>query len=804
MLTNLLNRIPPIDLFSFIIGLILGLLFYVVGIRIYRDFRLMSVTRKKTDHNKYVTSSTKIISQYKTLQLKRAQSEHLLGALFPLSEVYTKIPLIYPYGYWDPSYPLSESIEATTLLPFLPGFPEFYETIPFRSVDLISILQDQNLILIQGELGSGKTTLLNSTISRIIENKSNIPEVDELLPVFIHYSEIDLNDTNNDEPHLDILDCGVFTKINCARATLAKTILPFFENGRVCIFVDGLDESNPKNIEKCSHWLRNVKSKFPLIKIVVSLNNSYIGNFLKDGFVLYHMCPMTQGIRNELVYKLSLKLEDFALLKYSSPDVFPDKIHYWHRQNFEIYDVFSLTLSCLSEFSLSGSGLSKLSLVNNYILRHCQHRKQMAVLSRLALKMSASPNHTLQKDAMASVFSDLQADTDNNSGNNRSLLETLIDLGFLLERQPGSFGFRFPQVYSYLLGIESNYRPGVSWENCFYDRSENFALASSKEKDYLSTWLNIVDEPLYRHFDILGLHLEKIKNDQTLLNKAIAQFINLLQQEGLPLPVKLKTLSLTLRLGSDSALKILDVLPIRFPKCKIFSILGYGFFSSDTSVSKIATLLSSSTSLEKALCAISLQRIESQKSRNELDKLLLSGDDLIRRIICESFSTDRINGHSKLKELSTNESLAIRKSSIYGIKIIDEDWVSDFLTSISIKDSEWLVRDSAAAALDELGHKIINISQFSFAEFEKNNWLVESASKRNLIIPPKIVPTDLLIDIVNTGSLQEKYASLFILSRFPNLKIKKLFNTLLQNNLECGDQVYFYLNELSGQDMVEL
>jgi hypothetical protein len=168
------------------------------------------------------------------------------------------------------------------------------------------------------------------------------------------------------------------------------------------------------------------------------------------------------------------------------------------------------------------------------------------------------------------------------------------------------------------------------------------------------------------------------------------------------------------------------------------------------------------------------------------------------------YSTDRIDGHSKLKELSSNESLAIRKSTIYGMKLIDEDWVSDFLTSISIKDTEWLVRDSAAAALDELSHKILNISQFSIQGFEKMDWLVESAKKRNFIMAPKIVPTDLLMDIVNTGSSQEKYASLFILSRFSNSKVKDYLNSLLEANSECGDQVYFYLNELSSQEIVNL
>lgn len=804
MLTNIINRLPPIDLVSFIIGVILGIFFYIIGARVYRNIRLLSITQKKSERNKFVTSSIKVLNQYKTMQLKRSQADHLLGVLFPLDEIYTPMPLIYPYPYIDPSCHVSDSIEAANLLPFVPGFPELYEMVPFRSVELLSVLRDQNLILIQGEIGSGKTTAINATISQIIQGKTTNSALEGILPAYLHYSEVNFNEINKDEPHLDILNSGGFAKINCSSGMLSKTFLPYFESGKVCVFIDGLDESDRNIVDQCSHWIRVLTTKYPLIKIVVSINNSYIGSLLKDGFVPYHISPITKGIRKELINKLSKNFGTFSLLRSTSPDVFLDKFEYWHRQNPENHDVFSLTLASLFEFSLSGSATSKIPLVRNYVLRHCSHGNQLAVLSKLALRMSATPYHILQKDAMASVFSDHQVDSDNGSGNNQSLLETLVDLGFLLERQPGSFGFRFPQVYSYLLGIESSYHPSVSWEKCFFDRSENFALAANKEMDYLSAWLNLTDDPLYRHLDTLLPHIEKIINDQTLLNKAISSFINILQQESLPLPIKLKALSLTLSLGNESALKILDVLASRFPKCKIFSILGYGFFSSDKSVSNITALLPTSTSLEKALCASSLLRIDNSMSRNEVDKLLLSGNDIIRRVICEIFSTDSIYGHNKLKELSSNESLAIRKSSIYGIKLIDEDWVSDFLTSISIKDTEWLVRDSAAAALDELGHKVINISQFSLPEFDKNNWLLESAKKRNLMIVPKIVPVDLLIDIVNTGSIHEKYSSLFILSRFSNSKVKDYLNSQLNANSDCSDQAFFYMTELLSQDNVAL
>ena len=76
--------------------------------------------------------------------------------------------------------------------------------------------------------------------------------------------------------------------------------------------------------------------------------------------------------------------------------------------------------------------------------------------------------------------------------------------------------------------------------------------------------------------------------------------------------------------------------------------------------------------------------------------------------------------------------------------MINEPWVVDFLTTISTKDSEWIVRDTAAAALEEISNHQIELNNYTPPTPDKLEWLVEIAGKKGQGIAAKSIPNDLL------------------------------------------------------------
>ena len=417
--------------------------------------------------------------------------------------------------------------------------------------------------------------------------------------------------------------------------------------------------------------------------------------------------------------------------------------------------------------------------------------------------MLENPYHQLQRDEIFGILGNI---SDNISQEvlpkDPSFFNLLINLGLFCEREPGCFSFQSFFVMTFLAGQDSNLVDTEDWEKYFFDPALNLMLFFSIEKNYIHNWLTSKNLPLYKNLDVLQIHLEKVNNDPVFQNTELPLIISALQSKDLNLPVKLKYLSILLKFETETVSKVLDLIYSKSLNCKILSIIGYGLINNEKSINFLKSILNLGTPLEKALCAISLCRIDHPEARHALLTSLQFGDDLHRRIVCELLSTDYIDGHISLKELSSNPNIAIRKSSIFGIKLIDAPWVTDFLTNMSTKDGEWLVRDSAAAALEEVSTHLVDLHKITPEHPSKLEWLVQLASQRGQGISSKAIPNDLLIDLMKNGQTPEKLASIFLLSRYPNKQIIDLLIQFFEDETELSDQAFFYSTEISRQESI--
>ena len=384
MPANLFKQFPHIDLFSFIAGLVLGAILYIVFVRLLKLFKQIRATRLKTKEKTQTVSKVKLIDRYKLDLLKRAQSDHLLGPLFPLSEIFVSVPLIYPYPYIDPKSKIQDSIEASSLLPFVSDTPEFYETIPFRSKSLLSAIMDHRLLLIQGQIGAGKTTIINNAISTILENKMPSSVLIGSTPIYAHYSEIDLTSSVRDDPLQVLYEISQFRALNTSKSGLESTFLPLISEGNAILFLDGLDEAAPSFISEFTLWLESLIKAFPLLKIVLAVNPVFIDGLSRIGFVSYLISPVNLGIRKELHNKLTFALRKLQLFSPPSTTVVPISEDSWIRQNEGYTDLFTLTLSLVADLSLSGTAQGRSLLLRSFIDRFCSDTSQFERLSRIA------------------------------------------------------------------------------------------------------------------------------------------------------------------------------------------------------------------------------------------------------------------------------------------------------------------------------------------------------------------------------------------------------------------------------------
>ena len=803
MLINFLNKFPPIDLFSFVFGLLLGAIFYFVILRMRTYLRHARVTGKKQIVKKSQKSSNKIIDQFFSELLRRVQSDHLLSALCPLNDIYVPLRLTYPYPYVDPKGKNIDSIEASNLMPFLPEFPSLYESIPYRSCSLTTAINNHNRILILGNIGSGKTTLINSVISSIIENKDEASLVKNVTPFYIHFSEIGQKILNTEDPIDPIFNSLQFQKLNLSKGGISTTFLPFFLQGKAILFLDGLDETEPSVISKFSNWLEKLLVAYPSIKIVITGNLSFTNGFNSIGFESYYISVPSIGSRKDLSVKIATLIARYDII--NDRNKVNDFIAISHIKNnsYPIKNLAFFTLSLLSEYSLSGEVNSSQVLLSYYIKRFYANSTHFSRLIKVAKMMFENPYHQLQRDEIFEILGNI-SDSISQDGLSKdpSFFNLLINLGFFSEREPGYFSFQSFFAMTYLAGQELDQLNTNEWEKYFFDPALNFMLFFSSEKSYIHNWFISKNQPLYKNLDVLQIHLEKVNNDPVYQNTELPLIISALQSRDLSLPVKLKYLSVLLKFETETASKVLDLIFAKSPNCKILSIIGYGLINNEKSINFLKSILNLGTPLEKALSAISLCRIDHPEARHALLNSLQTGDDLHRRIVCELLSTDYVDGHTALKDLSSNPNIAIRKSSIFGIKLIGAPWVTDFLTNMSTKDGEWLVRDSAAAALEEVSTHQIDLNLITPEHPSKLEWLVEQASQRGQGISSKAIPNELLIDLMKNGQTPEKLSSIFLLSRYPNKQIIDLLIQFFEDETDLSDQAFFYSSEISRQESI--
>ena len=802
MLDNIFSYIPPVDLFSFVLGVVLGAGLCLALVHYGKKKVQTKIFGKKKSSAKVVRSAEKAFDYFQLETLKRAQSDHLLNSLCPLDDLYVPLPLVYPYPYIDPKSKPADAFEASYLLPFVPELPEFYESVPFRSCTLIAALSSHRHVLIQGNLGTGKTTLCNNTISSILQKKEEATPLHGTTPIYVHYSELDISSIDGEHPELPVYDAPQFRALNLSSQAIRAKFSPLFEAGKIVLFLDGLDETTPTLHKEYIDWLKTLITKFPNIRLAVAANLAFSDSTEPLNFASYYISPLTVGARKGVEAKLRNKLAQMQICVTPSTPAYPFENSPWRRQKNSFANISTVVLSLLADISYSGAAESVASLYEHYVSRFCLHAKQLENLTKCAQLISKSTNHTIHKDKLFALLrnADASATQTDLQLQETSFSNFLIEAGLLVERQQGFYGFAFAPVYAFLLSREESQLETTDWKPFYYAPCENLALALRKDSSYITGWLARRELPLARNIDLLGTHFEKLRNDTALQNQAIPLIVAAMQQNNLCISIKLKYLSLILRLDEETVYKVLEYLYQKLPGERLFAILGFGFIENSKSLAYLKTTLTTGTPLEKAYCALSLSRMAAPEARELLLASLQVNDDLYRRLASEMLATDSSDGYAQIQQLIQDNNIAIRKSGIYGLKLIPEKWVVESLTSLSTDDKEWIVRDTAAAALEEIVGHHIQLDVAAPPTPDKIPWLVSMAEQRNRKLSPAEAPFDLLTELVLKGDSFEKNASLFLLSRYPNKEIKDFLSAQFEGETEVSDQAFFHASEITRHE----
>jgi HEAT repeat protein len=807
MPANILNQLPEIDLISFLLGLFLGGLLWAIilrAVKVSRSSKKIYVAKKE----KFVSKST--AQQVETINastLRICQSNHLAGFLFPLSRIYVSTELIYPYPYVDPSQDSPDAYESSQALPYIPENPEYYENIPLPTSSLLSALLKHNLISIQGEIGTGKSTMINAAVSDIIEKTGDGLQFENRLPLYFHGSEIEINISENTDPFLSVIQAAQFSELHLPEMAIKNLLTSYADSNNLILFIDGLDELDNQSLNQYIGWIQNILVIYPQMRIVVTVNLAYSDDLEKLGFVTYYISPLNHTMRQTLRTNwanalFNNSIRDSFLAESAISEI--DSI--WSNQNNLFSNFFFTTLSLINDYSFSGISGTQISLLQSYILRFCIDLEDYEHLKKLAEEIYIRNDHLIESDVINKLLR-RNADLENRSSiqlseseivqRGETLFQKLVRSRVIIERKPNYFGFNSLLIFGFLLGDSYTRKTDSNWDYYFSNPLEETALRFSPQSDYLLQWIQQTDSPVHRNISLLSKHISKCEGNTSEFNRLAPVIIKNLENTSIAFSSRLKYLSLLQSIDSQYALKIYEFLNSKKTTSnKQLVALGLGFHKSTESISLLKSIFHDSSVLEKIFCTFSLFRLWDSTSRKLIMDSLTTGDDFFKRIICEMLACRLPEGKNTLLDISSNGSIAMRKASIFGLKLINDPEIVEHITRRIAEEKEWIVRDAAVRALEEINTLKLRLNNNAPPPPDQSDWLVEYASKHGTGISANTIPHEILIDVVRSGNDPEKFAALNILRNYPSSQVIEYLTSLTETQDYIGDRAYFYLSEL--------
>jgi HEAT repeat protein len=223
----------------------------------------------------------------------------------------------------------------------------------------------------------------------------------------------------------------------------------------------------------------------------------------------------------------------------------------------------------------------------------------------------------------------------------------------------------------------------------------------------------------------------------------IKKLISLIQNSSISSHLRLRLLSIfALANDNSGSLFLKQMLNSSDENSKTLAALSSAIFTPDDKIipDLINALNTSNLHLQKSLC-LALSSFDNELALHTLGKMLLSGEESIRKLIAENMAAKPSEGYEILKDAMTLDDILVRRSALFGLIRINEQWAFDIIEKTSIEDSQWVVRDVAAQALESFTREENKPIPEKFKPYYEDAWLIEYASTLQQGLSPDSPPT---------------------------------------------------------------
>lgn len=812
-----------LDRISFWLGFIGGTLFWLLINRLWKGMPFIHQTIQQIlDANRRKRMSG-VESAIRQDALRRAQRNHLSASLFSLDEILVEPHVLAPPPQIDPQTPITIERYASRILPFLPEFPQFAMRFGSPRLTIFEALQSECHIALVGDAGAGKSTNLAYLTSTIARQDEKAGKWGNFLPVYLHILDLDFQSTTNN----DLLE----PIIKAVSATAPVTSLPqipgfirlTFQEGRaICIF-DGLDELNKEQFSLVHSYLKELTTRYPSIRIVVTASNQYIDGLSQIAFEPFVIAGWTKAELTDFINRWGLlwnNLIGVSASQQQNLEILDNLlVTNWLSHDPLYYTPLQWTLKVWGAYAGDLSGDKEYEAISAFLIRLTQFRVPITAMSVLANAMLHQHSAFLDYSDAEKTLSSLRLNQDEEEKLNQEekisnlaalqkeisakpvtsggrILSTLLDSGILTEHQGDRLRFSSPVWTGYLAATQSSsadFSPPSRVYSSVEDEYYHY-MTIFHPGNWLESYLKKDESPFYTHL-INGLRwIKDTPSNHPARSLVLKICIPYLQNEMLPYSLRLRILAGSAS-SNDPALTLLykQFLTHSSSAMRSIAALGCGALRDDKSIPNLITLLNDEYPEVRISACFALACFENPEAERAIIDCIHYADETLRLAAAETLSLDIKKGHTYLKELVESEDLLVRRSAVFGLSLIQNDWVVDLLEKIAVEDSQWVVRNAAGQALEnrQKSNPFIPLKQKEPAD---TSWLIAFAAKQGLGISKGDPAIPLLFEVLANGGEDEKIATLWFLRHHPQDNvISKIYPLLFSTQLELRDTANFAL-----------
>ena len=834
-------RIPPIDTFSFWLGIIIAtVLWWILSLLRPAFEHLRETARaKQAEKKEKAKAMSGIEERYRQTVLLRVQGLHLAAPLFSLDEIIEAPSLMAPPPRVEPGFPLySEDIVDATV-PYLPGWPELAAIYKAPTLTLSQALSGDSDIVLVGQTGMGKTVALASLASNLARKSPEPGLPADTIPFFIHVADLDLP-VNKEDPLYALIDLIAQKSPLLDVPRIPNFVRQAFSEERALLLLDGTDEQTPEGLKGVIEFIRTIKHAYPKTRMVTTASTEYLDGLVSLNFIPFSLASWNADQRIRFLEKWS---ELWA--RYVANETWAqtgDHVDSLLLNNWLISESHNLsplewTLKVWAAYAGDTRGPRPLDLLETHLRRISPQNAPREASEMLALQVCLGTQPVFDPHAAREWIKSFEpaeiqpvpeeegadgrdgADgtdgtdhkkpgkTDKTVTPSLGIISKMAESGLLAHHRNNRMRFVHPIFCGYLAGkalTNQNAQPILDqppWIGKYL--AMQYLAAQGDAAPLANSLLSQIDRPLSRNLFAPARWLRDSSRQASWRASLLSKLAELIKQSGQPLGLRGQALAAFIQSGDPGcAVLFRQLLEESDPEILQLAALGSGALQDTKAIEMLEGVLRNANPPVRRAALLALVNIGTTAAIDVVANALLHGDENLRRAAAEALTNQPREGHALIKEAANmKEDLMVRRASAYGLGRIKEPWAQEMLSNLQVLDDQWVVRNSAVEVIEEQQKPNPHIPK-RLPPPSESPWLIAFAGKQGMGVSPDKPPTDVLLQALKSGDEDERLASLSYLRMLPSEGVfGALFQAMYADDPFLREGVFQTLSEMAARGM---